>query len=387
MKQTNGETEAMDKAHAIASLPKDVAIMRMENENIMALAAAKPRDHESIKRELASQIEAYPSFARDAIYNKPVGKDESGKMQYARGLSIRAAEALAEAYGYNRVSSDVSPEGTDAVKITALFVDYQRGRIWQDAGIVSRFYKNRSGQMVRHSDDRFYNIVVKAEASRRIREVITRSVPPGLRAELMEMAERKIDDLLDDKTVDKIIGQFASKGVTLERLEEHVGRTRKAGWTAEDRRDLLGVWNAIKDGETSVDEAFGTSGAPETPTPTATATGTAAALAKPKEAKVEHVNTTTGEITDVTEAPATRLAANCRAIVDELNQMSDGLGNHALEGTDIDSLEDPAQLEALQARLANALAVAQQRATQKRSPKAAEKPADKAAPKQGDLLP
>jgi hypothetical protein len=111
--------------------------------------------------------------------------------------------------------------------------------------------------MERYADDRFYNLVVKAEASRRIREVIVRSVPPGLRSELMEMAERKIDELLDDATIQKIVAHFASKSVTLEMLEDHVGRTLNAGWTKEDRSNLLGLWNGIKDGEFQVGEVFG----------------------------------------------------------------------------------------------------------------------------------
>jgi hypothetical protein len=244
--------------HAAAQLPPDLAIMKLENENIMALAAARPRNHEKIKAELLAQIDAYPSFAEKIIYCKPVGKDQSGKQQYARGLSIRAAEAIAEAYGFCRVRADVTPVDADTVRIEATFTDYQRGRIWQDAGLLSKWYRSKNGQMVRHAEDRFHNLVVKAEVSRRIREVICRSVPPGLRSELMELADRKIDDLLDEATVKKIIAQFAGKGLGLEELEAHVvGRTLKAGWTKEDRRTLLGVWNALKDEETTVAEILG----------------------------------------------------------------------------------------------------------------------------------
>ena len=237
--------------------------MRMENETMMAECRVRPRNHESIKAELIEQLRAYPSFARDAIYNKPVGRDEHGVMKFARNLSIRAAEAIAEAYGYCRIRSDVTVVDEDTVRIEASFIDYQKCRCWQDAGLLSKFYKTKQGRIARIPDDRFFNLVVKAEVSKRIREVITRSVPPGLRSELFEMAERQIDELLDDKTMDKILGQFSSKGVTLDQIETHIGRTRKAGWTKGDRRNLLGVWNAIKDGETTVAEAFEDGADPE----------------------------------------------------------------------------------------------------------------------------
>lgn len=253
------DTTATDLAVSdqVAELPPHLALMKMENDTIQSLAAARPRDHESIKADLTSQMVAYPSFASEAVYSKPVGRDQGGSMKYARGLSIRAAEAVAEAYGYCRVRSDVTPVDDDTVRVEATFTDFQKGRIWSSAGLLSKFYRSRGGKMTRHADDRFYGLVVKAEESRRIREVILRSVPPGLRSELMEMAERQIDDLLDDTTVHKIVGQFSTKGVEEEVLEKFVGRTRQAGWTKQDRRDLLGVWNAIVDEEVTIDSVFG----------------------------------------------------------------------------------------------------------------------------------
>lgn len=257
MNENSSSDVAIQQVQAIATLPPEIAIMKMENENIIALAAARPRDYKQIIADLRAQIEAYPSFAREGIYSKPVGKGEDGKMKYARGLSIRAAEAIREAYGYNRVRADVTVIDDNTVKIEATFSDYQRGSIWQDASILSKFYRSSRGQTVRYSDDRFFNLVVKAEKSKCIREVILRSVPPGLRSELEELIERQIDNLLDDAYLTKAIAMFADKGVTQEMLEEHLGKTLKAGWTKDDRRNLVGVWNAIKDGETTVEEAFG----------------------------------------------------------------------------------------------------------------------------------
>lgn len=242
---------------AIANLPAELAILKLENDTIQSLAAARPRNHESIKQEIIAQFEAYPAFAAQAIYCKPVGKDASGKMKYARGLSIRAAEAIAEAYGYNRVRVDAIVIDEDTVKIEATFTDYQKGRIWQDGGLVSRFYKSRYGKREAYAQDRFYDVVVKAAKSRAVREVITRSVPPGLRAELFEMAEKRTAQLLTDEKVESIIEKFAGKRITLEQLEARVGRTRKMGWTERDRLDLLGLWTGLDDGETTLEEAFG----------------------------------------------------------------------------------------------------------------------------------
>ena len=252
------QAEPMD-SDRFRDLPPDMVLMKMENESIQAMATAKPRDLVKVFESIQTQLENFPSFCKKAIFNKPVGKDrETGEMKYARGLSIRTAEALAEAYGYNRVSCAVieSPDNDDTVSIQATFVDYANGRIWQDSTIVSKTYTTYRGGKQRHNDDRFYNVVVKAEKSKLIREVILRSVPPGLKTEIEERAETLIDDFLDDATIDKLITTFADKGVTAGMLSDKFGK-KLEDLTKDDRKTLLGLWNAIDQEETTVAEAFG----------------------------------------------------------------------------------------------------------------------------------
>jgi hypothetical protein len=244
-----------DKRELIASgeikPATDYNLVKMENETIMAAAVAKPRNHKAVMQELIDQIEAYPSFAESVMYAKPVG---DGK--FVRGLSIRAAEALAAAWGFNRIEQVVEPIDEDTVRVTATFTDFQSGRIWRDSGIVSKFYKRRGGGIVRYDEDRFYNTVVKAELSKRVREAIMRSVPPGVRSELQAMAERTVAKLLTNDVVNKIVASFAALGVDLAKLETLVGKTIDKGWTLDDRALLQQVYTGLKDGETTVAEVF-----------------------------------------------------------------------------------------------------------------------------------
>ena len=235
----------------------NVTLMKLENETIASLAAAHPRNHQSIKQEILEQMEAYPSFAESMVYSVPVGKDyETGQMKYARGLSIRAAEALAEAYGFNRVRCEVEEIADDKVKVTATYTDLQRGRVWQDVGLVSKFYKKRTGGMQRHNDERFYSLVVKAEMSKRVREVILRCVSSGLRAELQAMAERYMAKVLSGDGISKIVDSFNNIGVNVEVLENYIGRPIGAGGTEDDRVTLLSIYNAISDGQVTTAAAF-----------------------------------------------------------------------------------------------------------------------------------
>ena len=241
---------------AILDRPELLA-MRMENETIMAECRVRPRNLPRIRAELTELLDAFPELADDAIYEKPVGKERgSSQMKFARGLSIRAAEAIAECYGYCRVRSSVTPLDAKRVTVEASFTDFQRGRIWQDSGIVSREYKTAQGGTGLIPEDRFYGVIVKAEASRRVREVVLRSVNPALKAWFEAECEKRLAAILTDDVVAKTVKAFAGIGVTAEQLEGFVGRPMSMAWTSADRIRLQGLWNAIKDGETTVAQAF-----------------------------------------------------------------------------------------------------------------------------------
>lgn len=254
------EKQELIRSHGLQTT--NYELIKVENDMISAMAVMRPRNNAAVLAELTEQIQTYPSFAESVVYSKPVGKGPDGRPAYARGLSIRAAEAIAAAWGYNRISQTVEPIDDDTVKVTAQFLDIQTGRVWTDSGIVSKFYKKSGGGMARHSDDRFYSVVVKAEMSRRIREAIIRCVPPGLRSELQLIAEKAVAKLLTNEAVERIVGSFGALGVQLVQIEKLLGKQIHKGWTVDDRTTLLQVYNAIKDGETTVAEVFGSLSAP-----------------------------------------------------------------------------------------------------------------------------
>lgn len=291
LKETNGRvSEAESQVKSIANLPPNLAILKMENDAIQSMAAARPRNYEEIKGELLATLKEFPEFADVAIYSKPVGqvadikcacghqyeapiaksapnkdyactrcatqnkipKDARPRQKFARGLSIRAAEALSEAYGFNRTRGDVMPQPDGTVKIEAIFCDYQKARIWQDAGIVSPFTK-----WGKTDDDRFHNTIVKAEKSKLIREVIVRSVNAGLKAWFYAECDKAQTPLLTEDKINTILTAFGKFGVTQSMLEDLLGKTRAEGWNEEDKKNLSGVHAGLKNGEQTIADVFG----------------------------------------------------------------------------------------------------------------------------------
>lgn len=253
----------------MASRP-ELLQMRMENETIMAECRAEPRNLADCRQSLADLLAAFPEFAADAIYRRPVGKDEEGgdRQKFAEGLSIRAAEALAEAYKYNRVRGDVSRVDPNTVKVEATFTDFATGRIWQEGRLVSQLgtrSRGKGGGQYRIDDQRFTEVVVQAAKSKAIREVICRSVNPALKAWFETECRRITSDLLTEAKVEEIFSGFAKLKVDAATVEKLVGRPRSMGWTKDDRLTLHGIFNALRSGETTVQELLATAHEDEQP--------------------------------------------------------------------------------------------------------------------------
>jgi len=262
----NGETETLDAGildqsidATVSNITQEMAAIRMEKQMIMSECRARPRNMERIKASLLETLKAFPALADEAIYCKPVGKDrESRKEKYVEGLSIRAAETIAEAYGYNEISIQVTDLPDDKAQVTARMFDYQTVRIWSDSGILSKWYKGYDGRQVKMSDDRFYSIICKADASKRVRECILRTVNAGLKAWFLDTCYKILERSLNPEVIDKLAEEFKQLGATPANMEFFVGRPRSLGWTAVDYRKLCGIRNAIRDGESTLKEFIAT---------------------------------------------------------------------------------------------------------------------------------
>lgn len=281
-----GETE-----HALAvaeQLPPDLALLKMENEQIFSIARITPRDPIKIVQQLQQLIDAYPAAADEAIYSKPVGTVQEVtcgdcKIQYevpkvdghtecpvcqskkrekirsvkkfAEGLSIRAAESIRSIYGYTRLGTTCEIIEDGKAKITGILVDYAAGNLTSDERIVSPMYRSRNGQMVRTPEDRFLNVVVKAEKSKLRRDVILDNTPNIVKAMFRDACEQKMLALVAPEVIaQKILPAFARYGITPEHLDKIVGKPRSLGWNETERLELRKVLNALKNEETTVGE-------------------------------------------------------------------------------------------------------------------------------------
>lgn len=271
-------------------LPMGAMLLKMENEQIMSMARIAPRDPEVIIGRLRKFLTAYPEAAAEAVYAKPVGKmfsmtckdcgivyeDQSSnanvecpvcgstaktniqqRQKYAEGLSIRAAESIRSEYGYTRLTVEMDTLEGGKIRIAGTLVDYAAGNMTSDERIVSPFYKGRDGSTQRTPEDRFLNVVVKAEKAKLRRDLILDSVPGILKAMYRDECDKIAETLIPTEAVlQKIVPAFQKFGVTMAHLEQLVGRPAKMGWTAEDNKFLLQTLNGLRSGDVSVAEVL-----------------------------------------------------------------------------------------------------------------------------------
>ena len=229
------------------------SLIRLENTTQMQISVQRPRDESKILSAALKELEIYPSMAEEVLYSKPVGKDENNKMKYAEGLSIRTAESLANRWTNSAFGCDIVSEDPEGVILAAVFVDYQENTRHVIQKKVSRYYKSKAGAKVMHSPDRFSDVVIPANQSKILREVILRSLPAGLKQEYEDKARAILGSGDAKKRTTKLVAGFMRLGVSKSKLEELAGK-KVEDLTPEEITELIGVGNAIRDGETTADQ-------------------------------------------------------------------------------------------------------------------------------------
>jgi len=256
------------------------ALVRLENHTQMQIAVQRPRDEAKILKAALAELETYPSAAEEAVYHKPVGRaDECPKckaktwyketcercgaevpMKYAEGLSIRAAENLACRWSNSAWAAEILADDGEIVNGVAIFLDYENNTRRAVPFRVSRKYKTKRGEVKTMAEDRFNDLKVRAETSKALREVITRSLPAGLKKEYENKAREVFEKNAKRPEIAKrVIRGFAKFGVSDEMIERLLGK-RLDALAAEDLVRLKGVYNALDEGDITVEAAFGTGG-------------------------------------------------------------------------------------------------------------------------------
>lgn len=226
------------------------AMALLQPLGLVDLASRRPRDLKAIGEEL-EELAADKDFAAAALYCKPCGKDDGGVQTFARGLSIRAAEAIFSVYGNAACAVVPYEDNEERAEAIAGFFDAQHASLTVFPVTVSKFMTTRDKKRYRIQDDRFWSVVFPAKCSIAKRNAILAGIPAGLKQRLTDAVNRTLGGLLDTKGLSEMLGKFKERGVDQALLEGLVGRPL-AQWNVGDRIDLLGIWTSLRDGDVTV---------------------------------------------------------------------------------------------------------------------------------------
>lgn len=245
-----------------------VAAAEAEVKAQCAMAIKFPRDLDVVREKLLKECKR-PSFARSALYAKPVGNSK------VTGLSIRFAEAAIASMGHIHTTIKTLAETPEYRKIEIRVWDAQNMISYADEATIEKTIERRSipkGQeyirtrlntsgdllyIIRATEDDLLNKVNSAK-SKSIRNSGLRMVPGWLLDECkgaVSATARDADAADPDAAKKQIFDSFAQLGVSVDDIKKYLGHDAATLQPAE-LQVLRELFVAVRDGETTLAAIF-----------------------------------------------------------------------------------------------------------------------------------
>ena len=222
-------------------------INQAEISTMISTAKRFPRSVVLFQRKLLELATLDEETATSMLYSLPRG----GKP--IEGPSIRLAEAAASSWGNLHYGARVIGADDKWVHAQGVAWDLEtNNRVFIE---VSRRITDKYGR--RYNDD-MIGVTAQAAVSIALRNAVFRVIPLALVKPAYE--EARLTAIGKAMTMEqrraKALELFAKMGVTQDRILASMGRKGVEDLTVEDLMELRGLFTAIKDGQTTIEEAF-----------------------------------------------------------------------------------------------------------------------------------
>lgn len=229
------------------------AVTSAEIDKQIATAKAYPRDPVAAVAEM-QQLALFDEETAESCFYHLERKGKDGSMTIIEGPSIRLAEIAAAAWGNLRIATRIV--GNDGRMVTVEAVAHDLQKNVASSKQVARSIQNKYGQT--YSNDMVV-MTINAASSLARRNAIYNVVPKvyvnKLVAECQEFVKGKAANGLRDR-VQKVVKAFGKYGVTADMVCEKMGVATLDDIDADMVTRLIGIGNALKDGQTTVEEEF-----------------------------------------------------------------------------------------------------------------------------------
>lgn len=234
-------------------------IVREEFDISIATAKKYPRSLTKFREDAMTMATHDVDVAASCFYKLRRNSKDGAKS--IEGPSVRLAEIVASAWGNLRFGARIIGQEDGFIIAQGIAHDLETN--------VSTTVEVR--RRITTSEGKLYGadmigVTANAACSIALRNAIFKAVPFSYAKAVYEAAKKTaIGDaktLVERRT--KMVQEFAKMGVTMEQILAYTGKTGADDLGLAEIEDLIGAFNAIKDGDSTVDEVFGKKG-PEQP--------------------------------------------------------------------------------------------------------------------------
>ncbi|MBR3163720.1 hypothetical protein IKF15_00215 [Candidatus Saccharibacteria bacterium] len=228
------------------------ALERANVDIAIATANKYPRDIARVKDDIKSMATLDQETAQACFYTLPPRKGErAGKR--IQGPSVRLAEIAVSCYRNIKAAYRIIAD--DGKFIVAQGVCHDLQQNVSTSVEIRRRITNKEG--VRYSDD-MIQTTCQAAGAIAYRNAVFKVVPMALVKPAFDAAKKvavgEMKNLSERRGL--MIETFGKMGIEKERVLKAVDRASVEEITLDDLEALIGYYNSIKDGESSVEEIF-----------------------------------------------------------------------------------------------------------------------------------
>lgn len=227
------------------------AINRSEVDIQIATAKQYPRHLPTVLNQIATLATLDVETAEDCFY--VLRRNGANGSNSIEGLSVRMAEIIASAWGNLRVQTRII--GNDGKTITAQGICHDLETNMAYSGEVKRRITDKYGKT--YSDD-MQVVTGNAAAAIAFRNAVLKVVPKAVTKRVIaDVKQVAMGQALDLETSrQRMVDYFGKLGVTEELLLEYLELKKREEIDKERVFELRALANAIKEGTTTVQEAF-----------------------------------------------------------------------------------------------------------------------------------
>lgn len=227
------------------------AINRAEVDIQISTAKKYPRDLKRVLNQIETLATLDTETAEDCFYALKRGRGDDAKV--IEGLSVRFAEIMANAWGNMRIATRII--GNDGKMITAQGVCHDLESNLATSIEVHRRITDKYGKT--YSDDM---VVVTGNAASAIayRNAVLKVIPKAITRRIVDNVKQvALGKALDLETSrNNALSNFKKVGVSDIQICEYLEIKSIQEIDKEHLFTLKGLWNAIKEGSTTVKETF-----------------------------------------------------------------------------------------------------------------------------------